>query len=95
MTISFMKKISDLYEEIDESKVNEISEKIYQVLKENKEIDEGLFGSIVGGIAGATIGPALGRAICKALGVNSGILYNLLTSRMFTTMVASYIGYKQ
>ena len=40
MTISFMKKISDLYEEIDESKVNEISEKIYQVLKENKEIDD-------------------------------------------------------
>ena len=90
-----MRKLSDYYDEIDESKVNETSEKIYQLLKENTEIDEGLFGSIVGGLTGATIGPALGKAICKALGVNSGILYNLLTSRLFTTMVATYIGYKQ
>ena len=89
-----MKKFSDYYE-IDESKVEETSEKIYQLLKENKEIDEGLFGSIVGGLTGATIGPAIGKAICKALGINSGMLYNLLTSRLFTTMVASYIGYKQ
>lgn len=90
-----MKKFSDYYDGMDESKVDETSEKIYQILKENKELDEGLFGSIVGGLTGAAIGPALGKAICKALGVNSGILYNLLTSRLFTTMVATYIGYKQ
>lgn len=89
-----MKKFSDYYE-LDENKINETSEKIYQLIKENKEIDEGLFGTIVGGLTGATIGPAIGRAICKALGINSGMLYNLFTSRLFTTMVASYIGSKQ
>ena len=94
-----MKKISEEYfndlsnEQLEE--VEQVSEKICQIIKENKELDEGLFGSIVGGLAGATIGPAIGQAICKALGVNSGILYNLLTSRAFTTMVATYIGYKQ
>lgn len=90
-----MKKISEYCYEINEQEVNETSEKIYQLLKENKEIDEGLFGSIIGGLTGATIGPALGKAICKALGINSGLLYNLFTSRVFTTMVATYIGNKQ
>lgn len=94
-----MRKFSEdfSFNNLDESKVNEMSDKIYQILKEGKEdeIDEGLFGAAVGGIAGAAFGPALGRAICKALGVTSGVLYNLLTSRMFTTMVATYIGYKQ
>ena len=91
-----MKKISEEYfDDLNEAEVNELSEKIYELLKENKEIDEGLFGSIVGGLTGLTIGPAIGRAICKALGVSSGMLYNLLTSRAFTTLVAGYIGYKQ
>lgn len=91
-----MKKISEEYfDNLDESQVNELSDKICEMLKENKEIDEGLFGAIAGGLAGITVGPAIGRAICKALGVTSGMLYNLLTSRAFTTLVASYIGYKQ
>lgn len=91
-----MKKYSNLFtEDIDEAKINDMSETIYQMIKENKEIDEGLLGSIIGGLGGAAIGPAIGKAICKALGVSSGMLYNLLTSRMFTTMVASYICYKQ
>ena len=59
-----------------------------------EEVDEGLFGSLVGGLTGATIGPAIGKAICNALGISSGMLYNLFTSRMFTTAVAAYIGYK-
>ena len=58
-------------------------------------MDEGFFGSLAGGITGLTIGPAIGKAICKALGITSGLLYNLFTSRVFTTAVATYIGYKQ
>ena len=45
-------------------------------------------------MTGAAIGPAIGRAICKALGITGGLLYNLLNSRMFTSAVAAYIGYK-
>lgn len=93
-----MKKISEEIYELNEEQqqlIDETSEKIAALLSENKEIDEGILGSIIGGLTGITIGPAIGRAICKALGIQSGMLYNLLTSRAFTTLVASYIGYKQ
>ena len=74
--------------------VNEASEKIANIIKNGGEIDEGLFRSLVGGLAGVTVGPMIGKAICQALGITGGLLYNLLTSRVFTTAVASYMGYK-
>ena len=74
--------------------VDEAAEIILEKIKAGETVDEGLFSSIVGGLTGATIGPAIGNAICKALGITSGLLYNLFTSRMFTTAVAAYIGYK-
>lgn len=74
--------------------VNEAAEIIAEKIKNGEEVDEGLFKSIVGGLTGATIGPAIGNAICKALGITGGLLYNLFTSRVFTTAVAAYIGYK-
>jgi len=74
--------------------VNEAAEVIAEKIRNGEEIDEGLFKSLVGGLTGATIGPAIGNAICKALGITSGLLYNLFTSRVFTTAVAAYIGYK-
>lgn len=80
--------------ESKEKMVNEAAEKIAEKIKNGEIVDEGLFGSIVGGLAGATIGPAIGRAICKALGITTGPLYDLFNSRMFTTAVAAYIGYK-
>lgn len=92
-----MKKISDEYFTLNENQLKEINESADKISKmiQDKEIDEGILGGIIGGLTGVTIGPAIGRAICKALGIQSGMLYNLLTSRAFTTMVSSYIGYKQ
>lgn len=75
--------------------VNEAADIIADKIKSGEDMDEGFFGSIAGGLTGITIGPAIGRAICKALGITSGMLYNLFTSRLFTTAVATYIGYKQ
>ena len=91
--------------ESEEKMVNEAAEKIAKIInssrsnalekiKNGETVDEGLFGSVVGGLTGAAIGPAIGRAICKALGITGGLLYNLLNSRMFTSAVAAYIGYK-
>jgi len=80
--------------ESQEKMVNEAAEQIAERIKNGEEVDEGLFGSIVGGLTGLTIGPAIGRAICKALGITSGMLYDLFNSRLFTTAVAAYIGYK-
>jgi uncharacterized membrane protein YeaQ/YmgE (transglycosylase-associated protein family) len=93
-----MKKISEDIEQIvlNESQmieVENVSEQIAELIKKG-EIDEGIIGSLVGGLTGATIGPSIGKAICKALGVERGLLYDLFTSRIFTTAVAAYIGYK-
>ena len=80
--------------ESEERMINEAAEKIAEKIKNGETIDEGLFGSVIGGLTGAAMGPAIGRAICKALGITGGLLYNLLNSRMFTSAVAAYIGYK-
>lgn len=92
-----MKRISDECYTLNESQlktINESSDKISKMILD-KEIDEGILGGILGGLTGITIGPVIGKAICKALGIQGGLLYNLLNSRAFTSMVASYIGYKQ
>jgi uncharacterized membrane protein YeaQ/YmgE (transglycosylase-associated protein family) len=94
-----MKKISeDVNQEVilNESQmieVENVSEQIAEMIKKG-EVDEGVIGSLIGGLTGITIGPSIGKAICKALGVEKGLLYDLLTSRIFTTAVASYIGLK-
>ena len=93
-----MKKISEEVNQVilNESQMIEVentSGQIAELIKKG-EIDEGVIGSIIGGLTGATIGPSIGKAICKALGVERGLLYDLLTSRIFTTAVAAYIGYK-
>ena len=93
-----MKKISEEVDQVvlNESQMIEVenaSQQIAELIK-NGEIDEGVIGSLIGGLTGVTIGPSIGKAICKALGIEKGLLYDLLTSRIFTTAVASYIGYK-
>jgi uncharacterized membrane protein YeaQ/YmgE (transglycosylase-associated protein family) len=93
-----MKKISEDVNQIvlNESQIIEVenaSQEIAELIKRG-EIDEGVIGSIIGGLTGITIGPSIGKAICKALGIEKGLLYDLLTSRIFTTAVASYIGLK-
>jgi uncharacterized membrane protein YeaQ/YmgE (transglycosylase-associated protein family) len=93
-----MRKISEEVNQIvlNEAQMIEVensSEQIAEMIK-NGEIDEGVIGSIFGGLTGATIGPSIGKAICKALGIEKGLLYDLFTSRIFSTAVASYIGYK-
>ena len=93
-----MKKILEEVNQIvlNESQLMEVenaSEQIAELIK-NGELDEGIIKSLVGGLTGITIGPSIGKAICKALGIERGLLYDLLTSRIFTTAVATYIGYK-
>ena len=93
-----MKKISEEVNQVvlNESQMIEVenaSEQIAELIK-NGGLDEGIIKSLVGGLTGATIGPSIGKAICKALGIERGLLYDLFTSRIFTTAVAAYIGYK-
>ena len=45
-------------------------------------INEGLLGSIIGGLTGFALGKSVGKMIAKVLGIQKGIFYDLLTSRV-------------
>jgi hypothetical protein len=76
----------------------EEAERVYNEIKahidENgiQSIDEGLLGAILGGAAGLIAGPALGKIIANALGIEKGVLYDLLTSRLVTTAIGAALG---
>lgn len=61
-----------------------------------EDIDEGLLGKIVGGVSGFVVGPMLGKVVARALGLEKGILYDMLTSRLVTAAlgvaIAKYVG---
>jgi uncharacterized membrane protein YeaQ/YmgE (transglycosylase-associated protein family) len=85
--IKFINEDAQVYEEL--------IQKLQEAKENNVPIDEGILGSIIGGLTGATFGPMIGRAICKALNVDErGTFGSLLTSRLVTTAIAAYVGYK-
>lgn len=63
------------------------------------ELDEGILGSIIGGLSGFIVGPAIGKVIANALGIEKGIFYDMLTSRLVSAAlgaaVTKYIGGKK
>ena len=74
-------------------KAEELYKKIYEEIKDGKEISEGIFGSLIGGTVGALAGPALGRALCAALGIDEkGVLGSLLTSRLVLGAIGAKLG---
>lgn len=58
------------------------------------QANEGIIGGLIGGIGGLAFGSKIGAAICKALGITQGPLYNLLTSKIMTTAICTYLGIK-
>ena len=52
-----------------------------------KEIQEGLLGTI----AGFIMGPAIGKVVANALGIEKGILYDMLTSRLVSAALGNAI----
>lgn len=91
-----------LEESVDLTYLNERekgeAERIYNELKEAVEIhgisaiDEGILSSIIGGAAGFLLGPTIGKIIANALGIEKGILYDMLTSRLVSTALGSSIA---
>ena len=81
-------QIIEQREQIIESKSDELA----QMLREGQEIDEGFFGTLLGGLAGATLGASVMKAICKALGVEKGMIYDLLTSKLVCGIAGAAIA---
>ena len=79
-------------EVIDEALVEEKSNDLFDLLSKHETIDEGVLGSIVGGLTGLIAGSSIMKAVCKALGIQSGPLYNLLTSKLVCTAAGAAIG---
>jgi hypothetical protein len=92
---------TSVFEGIDVSYLNEqeLNEAIalYEILNESvadggiealeTKLQEGIFGAVAGFIAG----PAIGRVIANALGIDKGILYDMLTSRLVSAALGSAI----
>ena len=53
----------------------------------SKKLEEGFFGAAVGFM----FGPSIGRIIANALGVEKGILYDMLTSRLVSAALGDAI----
>ena len=68
------------------------SDEIANAIKEGKEIDEGFFATVLGGLAGVTAGAAVMKAICKALGIEKGMIYDLLTSKLVCGIAGAAIA---
>lgn len=92
-----MKRFENAIKESKEEVI--IQELITQFINEAKneetdaidlsKIDEGFLKKVLGGVAGFAVGPALGRTIAHALGIEKGVLYDMLTSRLVTTALGA------
>lgn len=73
------------FEELNENQKQELENLLYLYeSRKNEEdiIDEGLITKLLGGTAGFIIGPFIGKIIANALGIEKGIVYDMLTSRL-------------
>ena len=91
--INFLKNINNLKEINNNELENQLFEEYKQILNENNiQLDEGIIKTLAGAGVGYIMGPALGKAICKALGIEKGILYDLMTSKLVTTAISAALS---
>jgi hypothetical protein len=88
------------FQYLNESERIEVQEILKQYGdKKISELDEGIIGSIFGGAAGFLAGPAVGKIIANALGIDKGIFYDMLTSRLvgaaLGAALSKFMGSKQ
>lgn len=80
---------SVLNEGVTESQLDQIKS-ICASVDDLESIDEGVLSSIIGVLGGGVVGPKIGKMLAKVLGVESGLLYNFLTS----PVVGAALGYE-
>ena len=90
-----MKNLKQHINEITEQKqllIESKSDELAQMIIEGQEINEGLFSTLLGGLAGVTIGATVMKAVCKALGLEKGMIYDLLTSKLVCGIAGAAIA---
>lgn len=87
-----MKNIHEHILEQREQLIESKSDELAQMILEGQEINEGLFSTLLGGLAGVTIGATVMKAVCKALGLEKGMIYDLLTSKLVCGIAGAAIA---
>jgi uncharacterized membrane protein YeaQ/YmgE (transglycosylase-associated protein family) len=87
-----MKNIHEYILEQREQLIESKSDELAQMILEGQEINEGLFSTLLGGLAGVTIGATVMKAVCKALGLEKGMIYDLLTSKLVCGIAGAAIA---
>lgn len=98
-----LKKFDNNYEETISLNEKKIILELDTFLNENKieisdvedflaNANEGLLGGLIGGLAGFALGQSVGKVIARCLGVDKGLLYDVLTSRLMSTALGYELG---
>ena len=53
--------------------------------------DENMYEGFIGGLAGVLVGPSIGKIVARALGMEKGVLYDLITSRLVSAALGNAI----
>ena len=53
--------------------------------------DENMYEGFIGGLAGFLVGPSIGKIVARALGMEKGVLYDLITSRLVSAALGNAI----
>lgn len=88
------------FDYLTESERMEIQEVLKQYGdKKISDLDEGILGTIFGGVTGFLAGPTVGKIIANALGIEKGVFYDMLTSRLvgaaLGAALSKYMGSKK
>jgi hypothetical protein len=90
-----------LNENVDQNMIDEAlaafikkaNEEGYTIQQLQEELaNEGFIGSILGGLTGFALGQAVGRMVANALGVEKGLLFDLMTSRVIGAAIGYHLG---
>jgi len=84
-------------EHLTQDQIIEAEQKLKEAIALIKEkginnMDEGFLGTLLGGAAGFLLGPMVGRVIANALGIEKGIIFDMLTSRLVSTALGASIA---
>ena len=87
-----MKSIQEQILEQRELLIESKSDEIANAIKEGTTVDEGFLSTVLGGLAGVTAGASIMKAVCKALGLEKGMIYDLLTSKLVCGIAGAAIA---